>query len=513
MHLIHLTSDDDFVSIRDHLLWHNNGDRRYLLIPPTDTPLALTQPHTLALIRRYAHQNNIELAIISQKAEIIRPARAIGIPVFPSRAASEQRRSRRIWARARAKPLPGIAPHQTDEITPTATTIAKPATWQRWLTRYLIIFLLIVTTTLSLTALAYTIPGATVVLTPLTTPLRTTIPIFASTEPSQPPTNTNFYLPTQPRQLTLTWQASLPTTGENLIPAAAARGQIVFTNLTSQTLTIPEGTPIETNNIPPLRFQTTNNAQIPGAIGATLAVDIVATDAGPAGNQPANTIINIIGPLNQQLTGRNPTPTTGGAIAQVRTVATTDVTTLRHQVTQYLQALAANEIADSLAPYEFLATDTITLTTIHSQDFSHTVGEATDQLTLIIRATLTGHVVDTSLANTHVYNQLLTTIPPNFELVPKSLSFYHVGDAQLNDNGDIQFLMVAEGLSSTALPNLDDQASLLAGQPIADAQHYLAQIYPLQSSPAIIVRPNWFDRLPYWPARIQFQILAQEGSL
>jgi uncharacterized phage protein gp47/JayE len=100
-------------------------------------------------------------------------------------------------------------------------------------------------------------------------------------------------------------------------PATAATGEVVFytgngANI-PYSVNIPQGTIVATNS--GVQFQTTQNATLIVGTSA-VTVPIIATQTGPQGNVPANTIVQIINALPYPLFVTNPNQTTGGQTAE-----------------------------------------------------------------------------------------------------------------------------------------------------------------------------------------------------
>jgi hypothetical protein len=65
--------------------------------------------------------------------------------------------------------------------------------------------------------------------------------------------------------------------------------------------------------------------------------------------------------------------------------------------------------------------------------------------------------------------------------------------------------MIGEGQLAARL-GLDEEIERIAGREKGQAQAYLYERLPLRDYPSIQTWPNWFNRIPYLPVRIQTEI-------
>jgi hypothetical protein len=249
-------------------------------------------------------------------------------------------------------------------------------------------------------------------------------------------------------------------------------------------------------------FQTLAPIEVAGVSGATAEADVVAIVPGPTGNVAVNQVNRVEGSLGLQLEVRNLEPFTGGGSRQARAVTVADQERLRAQTLQQLQALALAEMSARLTESEFLARDSVRVVRIVHETYSHFVGEQTERLMLEIRAELQATAVDETQATGLIYEQLVTAVPPGFELLPDSLDFWAGQVKDVDAQGRVSFEMFAAAEAARQL-DLESALAAVAGQEIDLAMAYLYEQLPLRDYPTVTVWPNWFGRLPYLPARIQ----------
>lgn len=518
MQILHLDNDDDIISICDRLDWQ--PESQVLLVLPEHGG-ALCEGLDLVRLRRHADKRRMEVGLVTAVSDISRQAKALGFPVFLTIEAGQ--RNRRHWWRGRRRrefvglsTLGGVTVQSfkpaildKSDRQEVYRRLSPHPTWLHWFIRYAAILLFFITLALLVVSFLYTVPTATVTLKPQVLPVRVTTQLIAD------PTLTevdraNSAVPARLLFTTQAWETSAVTTGLVDVASASARGTVVFVNRLSQEVTIPAGTRVSTSQGNNVIFQTVDEVVVAEAVGSTAEVDIVAVEPGPQGNVGANLINRIVGSLSLRLDVRNLEPTEGGGVRTVPAVTGADQLRLRSQVLQYLQAVAASELEAQLADQEFLAHDSLHVADVTSETYSHFAGEQTEKLTLEIRAVLQGTAVNTTAATDLAYEALAQQIPAGYTLIPASLRFQPQRVLGVDDQGRVQFEMMAEGQVAVNL-SLEQPLETVAGQPSDLAIAYLYEQLPLRDIPIIEVWPVWFGRMPYLPARIQLQVQPSDN--
>jgi len=525
MEIIYLAADDDVVSICDRLEWVGDARRVLLVMPEESGRPLLGEWLDLVRLRRCAERLRLEVGLVTPDRTVAGQAHALGLPAFSSVRRAE--RSRRGWWRGRRRsnqptrpgatvqlgrgPLLKSLPDDADRREMYRRMTPQPG-WRRWLWRYLGIVLFFVTLAVSVVGVAYTVPGATVILHPEVEVLQAGRQIVA--DPQLETVNfSGASVPARLLAVTVSWQAQVETTGTADVPDAPARGTVVFVNRLEQPVVVPTGTRVRTSSGETVVFQTVQPVEVPGVVGGTAEVDVVAIEPGPAGNVESNMVNRVEGSLDLQLEVRNLEPMEGGGVRSVPAVSEADRERLRAQVLQYLQTLAAAEMEELLAEGEFLARDSLQVTDVYQETYSHFVGEPSRRLALEIRAELQGTAVDASQANGLVYEELAAAVRPGYELVPGTLQFRAEEVLGVDGQGRVTFRMVAEGRMAASL-DVESVVPRVAGQEMGIAQAYLYEQLPLRRYPSVRVWPDWFGRLPYLPARIQTEMdVGDDGPL
>ena len=508
MQLIPLTPDDDIISICDLLDW--SDDKRVVFVLLEEETAVLT-PISLIRLRRYADNKRIEVGLVTTNRQLARQARGLGLPTFA--AVEEAEMSRRGWWRGRRRqerlglptygePLDDGKPRPSanaadDKLLPTPVV-----TKRQWAIRYAAILFFFVVVALGVVSFLYWVPRATITLQPELAPLTavqqiTAVPTLDTVDYSQNA------IPARLLTLTQSWQTDVEATGAIEVPTAPARGLIVFTNQTTETITIPAGTIIQTSD--GLGFQTVAAASVAGVVDSTAETDAIALEPGPQGNISAESLTILPDGLADLLSVRNPAPMVGGDVRAETAVTAADLTRVRSQALQFLQAVTQSQMEGMLTEREFLARESLRVVEIVSESYSHTVGEQTAQVSVEMEAVLQGTAVDTTAASGLVYDALAGQVRPGFTLVPESIQFGEAEVASADESGNVTFLLSGTGAAATELA-LAEALEVIRGQETETAVAYLYENLPLKAVPTVQVWPLWVDRIPYLPRRIEVNL-------
>jgi hypothetical protein len=498
MQIIYLDVEDDIVSISDRLDWVESSP--VVLVVPEGADLLL-EPLDLVRLRRFADRQRLELGLVTADGRIAAPSKGVGIPVF--RTIEQAESSRRGWWRGRRRRERVGEPTRLDpaDRVEIQRRLAPQLSWQQWLWRYVSILVFFLTLATLFVGVAYAVPQAVITLRPERQRVEISRQIVADPQLAA----ISFSGASAPgRQLatTVEWRAEVETTGTVEVADAPARGKVIFVNLIAQPVTVPAGTRVSASAGQTVVFQTLAPVEVAGVSGATAEADVVAIVPGPTGNVAVNQINRVEGSLGLQLEVRNLESFSGGGSRQARAVTVADQERLRAQTLQQLQALALAEMSARLTESEFLARDSVRVVRLVHETYSHFVGEQTERLTLEIRAELQATAVDETQATGLIYEQLVTAVPPGFELLPDSLDFWAGQVTDVDAQGRVSFEMFGAAEAARQL-DLERILAAVAGQEIDLAMAYLYEQLPLRDYPTVTVWPNWFGRLPYLPARIQ----------
>ena len=492
--VLHLDLNDDYHSARDKMGWAQTA-RVLLVWPPSGRVLA--RRIDLVMLYRHARRLGAQLALITTDPVVRDHARELGLPAFGSVEASRGR----PW-RDRTPKDPAPPRQRLDRTTLHPPPSYQPVSWPAWLP-WMVKSVVFLVTLGGLLALAVAVvPGADVTLTPARHPLATVVEIVADPAIT---TTQGTRVPARLVRVEVETTGHIATTGLAAVPSVPAAGAVVLTSLDGVVTVIPAGTGMRTTSGSPVRFKTIQTASIDPRLGATVVVGIQAIDLGPVGNVAAGQINAIDGPLGLELAVTNPAPTNGGARSQKAAVSDDDRARLNKQLLDLLEGDALNAIQSQLGPAEFLATDSITVTSELAQTYDRSVGEQADALQLTLRAAFTGLVIAAGPAQQVAAAALAAQVPRGQSLVPGSETFVRETNLVTGPDGLARFSIDAQGVAAPVIAP-DHVRELVAGQPIDDAQLRLVSALPLSGAPDILVQPEWFPRVPWMLFRIHVEI-------
>ena len=284
-----------------------------------------------------------------------------------------------------------------------------------------------------------------------------------------------------------------------------AKGQVVFSNLSSDPVFIQEGTLVSTGTGQLVKFRTTSPAQVEGGVGAKAFVNIEALEPGIEGNVRASSITNIDGALRFRLRVTNPNSIAGGGTEFRRTVTEQDMDTLTQQVLAQLQNGPDYEaLKQKLEPGEWLAEESIN-TRILSQGFDQYKDEPAENLNLTLRAGATGSAVSESLLRNLLISRVQDALQDRAKLIVDTLTVQRVPGAEALPDGSIQFTVTVNAEYLVPIdPN--EVSRKIAGQSEAKAAETLQTNWKLAEPPQFYRDPTLFGVLPWLPSRIQVRV-------
>ncbi len=511
--LIQLQPDDDVISVRDRLAFVESN--RVLLVWPPNGEAVLQRKLDLVLLHRAARRRAARMALITRDRTVIEHAQELNISTFSTIEASRRER----WKRGYSKVFvdrsdrPENEPHHGElrgaasrlRMAPTASQLGLRRTARAGVLLGLVLIILAV--------LVLFLPSGTLTVTPAREHLDITVRVIADPAVTRVDLE-NTIIPATFLRVEIEESAAAETTGvEDSSPTLAA-GTAVFTNQSSEALTIPAGTTVNTSTGAIVRYRTLEAVNISGQVGAIAAVAIEALPqfAGPAGNVPSFAINFIDGPLNDLLTVANPDPTSGGMIPNVRIVAESDHERLLLAVRGAIQQRALTELTAMLGEHQVIVPESIRIAETRPEwtAFSAQVGEEAGAITLTMRAVVQAVVLDERMVNQAAFAGLAQRIPTGLIVDPGSIRFTRSTVETIDENGRITFLANVNGDVTSAIDSAVLQRAV-SGMALDEAVQYAAARLDLAEgiSPRATVWPPFVGRMPLLPDRIQ--IIIQEA--
>ena len=289
-----------------------------------DHPLVpvLKNPVNLGLLQDYAREAQRQLVIISQDALVESLAEELGITWYESEAS--------LGAALGVLKADDVTDSSDPIFEPLVSTSLRRPTLQRWLVLAMAV--------LAVGLLYYTLtPKVTVLVTPKLLIYQERIELLGVGPHA---TNVDMgnlpVLPLHVVKAVLETEATVSTTGSQVIGTNAAQGVAVFINEGDQAVTVPQGTQVHTGT--GVVFVTHGAVTVPGrsteyfldvAAGVKAGqkeVQIIAVEKGEGGNVAAGRIREFSdAKLAASLVVRNPEATTGGASVQKMIVTEDDL--------------------------------------------------------------------------------------------------------------------------------------------------------------------------------------------
>lgn len=501
--VIQVEPNDTIAVIRNKLEEAQSSE--VLLVVPAENE-ALRNLVYLKLLRRYADNLALSLALVAEDATTRTLAREAGIVLAPSLEKGQimdiRALERRLLGRRKKVELP-----PEEKRAPVALGREEAVVPQRKATNWLRLALGGALFVALLAAVALAVPSATVRLTPATNPVTGEMEIVAVKGLSEINYGTA-EIPARTVSVEIEGQDQNTTTGRRDVPDTRAQGIVVFTNKTPQAITVTKGTIVRTTAGTNVRFYTITDVSLPPTQGTsfgTARVGIVAMEPGPSGNVGALTINKVEGELEFLVDVLNEAPTTGGAVKRVSVVANDDRTRLQAELVKRLQEEAYNKLVSELRGYEFIPPGSLQVTVL-SAEFDNPLDAVTEILGMRATVRVTGLAVDQQSAEALITRLLETKVPSGHQLLPDETEFQR-GDILSATPERVRFTMRANGL---AAPRLDTGRVKVAvrGKTVEDAVTALKRTLTLASDPQIEVSPAWWKRVPWWDARIRIEQLA-----
>lgn len=445
----------------------------------------------LILLQRHSQALGVQLALVSQDADVRYHARQLGILVFDSAHQAQESRWRRPARRDSKTKIHLLAPNRPDIslLERPKRESPPPSTLSR-----LALFGLGVLALLSIPIVL--LPSADIQLSPQVMTQETTLQVEASESTQR--VKLSGQIPIHLVSVIVEGQDSIETSGTAPIPEHAASGSAVFTNLTDHPISIPAGTVVSTRGAT-VRFETSRAGSLPAGPGQTLALPIQALQPGRLGNLPEGKIQAIEGSLGIDITVTNPNPTAGGSDLSSPVPTPLDQSRLHDLLEAALEQSALAELQAKLNPGDILLEDQSTQvleTTYDPQGFV-----PASLLNLRLRLEYQAPIVRGSDLEALATSILDASLPSGYSPVSGTLEIEHLTSPKWFNASTSRWQMRAQRQIRAQV--VDEQATQLAvGLSPAQAGQRLADSLPLAEPPHITLFPAWWPRMPFLPFRI-----------
>lgn len=505
---IYLEDSDTVVTARERL----SGLRgRRVLLVWSPNGKSLRRKLDLVLLQREAHRRAIQLAIVSQDADLAHYASGLNISCFPSVEASQRER----WKRGRQrvflpryhKPSDALAAEDFELI----RARRRGHSPLRGLLERLIVLILLVAV---VGAALYTIvPGATVTIQLQDESISTVIDVVADRKATAANLSKGV-IPAQTIRTAVETTATIPTSGSTLLDSVSAAAIVSFSNLGQSLVVIPRGTVLGTSAGEPILFETVADVVIPPGAGQRVDAAVEAMDSyrGSVGNVGPGMINAVLGALAERVTVINLAPAAGGSNRSVKTVASADQDSLLAIARIQLQSLAFEQMRAKLSESQVIIIESIKIEEERKEwtVFSAGVGAMTSELTLTMRAVVSAQAIDDRFGKQLVLARLKAAVPTDAELLTETLVYARGPFAQGRVDGQISFTASGEATIMNKL-DLSQLREQLTGISLVQARQLLEDLPEVSTdAPAMIdIFPASLQRMPVLSVRIDVQVMER----
>jgi hypothetical protein len=492
--LLPLESHDNLVSVKDKMSWAKTP--RILLIWPKGETIAL-RPLDLKMLQRHARSLGAALGLVARDPRIRREAAALRIPVFNSPRAAQAD----LWPDS--GPPTFSRPRKSPAELRTLRDLSRPKRegWQTHPAARISFFALGVFAVLTLALLF--LPHATITLVPESKTQSLTIPVTA--DPALKAIFITGGVPARETTREIEGSQQAASTGEAAVPEVEAKGVARFRNLTASKIQIPLGTVVHTLGASPIRFQTTQEAEIAAGVGKIVDVPIEAIGAGASGNLNIDLVQAIEGPLGLTLAVTNPSPTSGGAEQRVPAPSAADRDRLRSELLRTLRSTVQQEMLADLPAGSLIFSDTVQDVIVLDEVFEPPAGEKGATLTLTMRVKFSARYASGDDLSTLAALAMNTALEDGFSVPSAAPQMKLFGNSATDADGKSHFQLQME---RQIFRTLDARrvVFLVQGRDVDSALARLNETFKFSSPPLIEITPNWWPRLPLAPFRIDVVI-------
>jgi hypothetical protein len=492
--VVQLEPHDDLISARDKMSWCRSG--RILLVFP-ESAKGLNGKLSLLLLQRYSQTLGAQMAIVSDDTEVQTNAKEIGIPIFTSASKAQKSSWRRLRFRRRLfdkKRVPSRLPEAQSASNNEVKTI-----WQTPRMR-LAIFGIALLAILSMAW--FFVPSAQVTMPEERKEQNIQLPIRAS--PSLLSVNPSGGIPAIVDTVIVETQGQAVSSGTILIPDQSAQARVVFTNLTSMAVSVPQGTILLTFQNQAVRFRVLQSVTIPAGPGQTASGKVQAVIAGSSGNVAAGAINAFEGSLGLRLVVVNPEAAQGGSERTGHSPTQADYSALEKDIELQLSQAALQEIQAKRTAGEWIIPGSLKMVSIVQQTREPAIGQPSEVLKLTVRAEFRAWHIKLKDILQVAEIALDANLDPNMIGVDGSLKWEDFGQPQIQEDGASWNINANRQVERVW--DKERIISLVSGRKLNEALNTLKAQLGLVNDPQIAVTPAWWPFLPTLPFRIEVRV-------
>lgn len=465
---------------------------RILLVVPKFEKVTLKQAD-FKILQRHASTLGAQLGIVTRVRRVHADAEDLGIAVFESTAEAQKT----VWGANPQKRLTRRPPLKDLRAKREQVQIREEA-WRAHPVTRLGAFILGVLSVFAIVALF--IPRAQIRLRPNTEIQSIVLPVIASETTESVFVTGN--IPAREKRIILDGTQTVIVTGEGTVPQSKARGVAVFRNLTSDAVTIPEGTIIEAARDAIVQFVTLEEGIVGAGVGETIEIPIEAVEGGVIGNLPEDSLIVIRGALGLSLSVTNPEPTSGGREQSSVQASDADRARAKELLMESLDERARGEFLTDVESGDVLFDETIAVAQILSEEYDPPAGAAGTTLTLTMQVEYSARYASASDLTQLASLALNASLPSGFHGASDTAIIESAGAPVQDDDGSARWHIRAE---RQIVQSVDPAQviALIRGLSVNEARIRLAESFAWESEPEISMFPSWWRWIPLLPFRIE----------
>lgn len=492
-HIIQLENHDDLISVRDKLSWSKSP--RILLVWPRRGRV-LERQVDLFLLQRHAQSLGAQLGIVTADNEVRANAYEQGIPTF-STTLQAQRGS---WRRPRGKRRlnwRNFRPRvDRDSLRAQRATVHPEVLESSWAR----IFAFAAGVLAVLALMMFFLPSAQVVLSPERQDQTLSLEGWAS--PQIREVNPSGGMPAFPISVVVEGSEQINSSGTIGIPDRQAEGEVLFTNLGEQEITIPTGSVVQTAGANVVRFRTTREVTLAAGAGQTVSAPVRAELPGSQGNVEANTIQAMEGPIGLEVLVSNPQALSGGGERISPAPSPEDYLAIETRLKENLRANALEDIQRQLAPDQRLIPGSLVISEVLAQTREPSDGQPADFARISQRVEYTAWYVAEEDLQAVARTALEVNRVEGFQPLPGSLKVEMTTEGELDDTGVVRWQMRVSRRLESSWSN-EQAARALVGLSLEEAERRLRAMVPLSAQPEVHLNPPWWVRMPFLSFRIE----------
>jgi hypothetical protein len=308
-------------------------------------------------------------------------------------------------------------------------------------------------------------------------------------------------VPARETKRILSGSATLQATGSIFIPDEYSNGEVIFTNLTENSIEIPQGSILSTSSGKPILFETTHPGKTPQGSGEQVTIKIKALEAGTSGNVNVGEITRINQEFGADLTVTNLEPTLGGTDLEISSPSQTDKEILTSRLISELKDQASSQLREDRSESDVLFESSLYIVEVITEEIEPEIDTAGDTLTISSSVQFGmlyaagDDLMELSIEtiNARYREGIITADPESLRIItpesPPNMIDWEI-TIQWNEIRTIKTQEIVH---------------LIGGKKTTEAADIVQELLGLDEEPNIRLRPSWWVRLPILPFRISVQ--------